>query len=247
VTSHPTAERLPRIGLTTYVEPARWGSWNQRAALLPANYVEMVAAAGGLPVLLPPIVPGDDATAARSAVAGVDGIVLTGGADVAPDHYGATPHAETDLPRADRDRWELAVLRAALAADMPVLAVCRGAQVLNVAQGGTLHQHLPDVLHQHNHRPALGTFGQVPVRVEPGTHLAAIMGEAPEVRCHHHQAIDRLGAGLAVSARADDGTIEAVELTDARFALGVQWHPEEAGDTRLFEALIAAATAEPAP
>lgn len=233
----------PLIGLTTYVERARWGAWDQRAALLPASYVEMVVAAGGLPVLLPPIVPGDVASAAAIAVAGVDGLVLTGGADVDPAGYGAAAHAETDEPRADRDGWELALLRAALAVDCPVLAVCRGAQVLNVAQGGTLHQHLPDVLGEDTHRPVPGTFGRVPVRVEAGSRLAAIVGETPEVQCHHHQAIDRLGEGLVVTARAADGTIEGVELIGPRFALGVQWHPEEAGDERLFAALVEAAAA----
>lgn len=236
----------PRIGLTTYVERAQWGVWHERAALLPVSYVEVVATAGGLPILLPPIVPDDDDVdaAAVVAVAGIDGLVLTGGADVDPDHYGAAPHAETDRPRTDRDRWELALLRAALGADRPVLAVCRGAQLLNVAQGGTLHQHLPDVLGALTHRPEMGTFGTVAVRVEPGSRLAGVVGEGIEVQCHHHQAVDGLGDGLAVCARAADGTVEAVELIGAGFALGVQWHPEEQRDVRLFAALVAAARGE---
>ncbi len=237
----------PRIGLTTYVEQAHWGVWDERAALLPASYAEVVATAGGLPVLLPPIVPGDLDAAAATAVAGIDGLVLTGGADVDPGRYGAATHAETDVPRAARDRWELALLRAALDADRPVLAVCRGAQVLNVARGGTLYQHLPDVLGEPTHRPVPGTFGRVPVRVDRGSRLAAIVGEAPEVLCHHHQAIDRLGDGVTACARAADGTIEGVELAGPRFALGVQWHPEEAGDERLFAALVEAAAAVRAP
>lgn len=239
----PISAAMPRIGLTTYVERARWGVWDQRVTLLPVSYAEMVVAAGGLPVLLPPIVPADLAAAAAAAVAGIDGLVLTGGADVDPGRYGAAAHTETDVPRTDRDGWELALLRAAVDADRPVLAVCRGAQVLNVARGGTLHQHLPDVLGAPTHRPVPGTFARVPVLVERGTRLAAIVGEAPEVHCHHHQAIDRLGDGVVVCARAADGTIEGVELAGPRFALGVQWHPEEAGDERLFAALVEAAVA----
>ena len=229
---------LPRIGLSTYVEDARWGVWAQSATLLPSTYAETVAAAGGLPVLLPPVVPGDVDEAAATAVAALDGLVLTGGPDVDPSRYGADPHAETDRPRETRDAWEVALLHAALAADVPVLAVCRGAQLLNVACGGTLHQHLPDVVEGSAHRPALGTFGAVDVEVEPGSHLAKVVGEQIAVSCHHHQAIDELGDGLAVVARAADGTVEAVELEGDGFAVGVQWHPEEDGDTRLFAALI---------
>lgn len=232
---------VPRIGLTTYVERAQWGAWDQRAALLPTSYVEVVARVGGLPVLLPPIVPDDIEGAALAAAAALDGLVLTGGSDVDPDQYGAEPHSQTDRPRLGRDAWELALLRAALAVDQPVLAVCRGAQLLNVALGGTLHQHLPDVTGDASHRPEVGTFGQVRMTVDPASRLARIVGEAPEGQCHHHQAIDRLGDGLAVCARAADGTIEGVEVVGARFAIGVQWHPEEAGDERLFAALVDAA------
>lgn len=233
---------MPRIGLTTYVEPAHWGVWDEQAALLPANYVEMVALAGGVPVLLPPIVPGALADAAAIAIAGVDGLVLTGGADIGPGHYGAVSHPETEVPRTDRDAWELALLRAALDVDAPVLAVCRGVQLLNVARGGTLHQHLPEVVGDDTHRPELGRYARVPVEVEHGSRLAAIVGEAPEVSCHHHQAIDRLGDGLAACAHAGDGTVEGVELRGFRFVLGVQWHPEADGDGRLFAALVEAAT-----
>ena len=232
---------VPRIGLTTYLEQARFGVWDERSALLPASYVEVVAAAGALPVLLPPIVPGDMDVAAATAMGGVDGLVLTGGSDVDPSRYGSAAHPSTDAPQTDRDAWELALLRAALAVDRPVLAVCRGAQLLNVARGGTLHQHLPDVLGEPTHRPVSGSYGQVPVHVDRGTRLASIVGEAPGVQCHHHQAIDQLGEGLTVCARAADGTIEGVELAGARFALGVQWHPEEDGDDRLFKALVEAA------
>lgn len=233
---------MPLIGLSTYVEHAQWGVWDQRAALLPTNYIEVVARVGGLPVLLPPIVPTDIDGAAAAVVAGLHGLVLTGGSDVDPEQYGAPAHAETDAPRGERDTWELALLRAALASDLPVLAVCRGAQLLNVAMGGTLHQHLPEVVGEPTHRPALGSFGRVRMEVDPTSRLAAIVGEAPDGQCHHHQAVDRLGDGLIVCARAADGTVEGVELPSARFALGVQWHPEEDGDERLFAALVAAAS-----
>lgn len=232
---------MARIGLTTYLEPARWGAWDQPAALLPTTYVESVTAAGALPVLLPPLYPGEVAAAAGAAVAVVDGLVLTGGSDVDPGRYGAAAHSETDAPRAQRDLWEAALLRAALEVDRPVLAVCRGAQLLNVERGGTLHQHLPEVLGEVTHRPRLGAFAAVAIAVDPGSRLADIVGHAPDVLCHHHQAIDRLGEGVEVCARAADGTVEAVELPAARFALGVQWHPEESGDPRLFAALIDAA------
>lgn len=231
------AHPVVRVGLSTYVEDAAWGVWAQRAALLPADYVETVVAAGALPVLLPPIVPDGDA-AARAAVAAIDALVLTGGPDIDPDRYGAARDERTDAPRAERDGWELALLGAAHGAGIPILAVCRGAQLLNVACGGTLHQHLPE---PSDHRPELGRFGTVEVHVEPGSRLAALVGTEVQASCHHHQAIDRLGAGLAVTARAVDGTVEAVEVPD-RFVVGVQWHPEHDHDARLFRALVEAAT-----
>jgi len=237
----------PRIGLSTYVERARWGVWDEVAALLPASYVEVVARAGGVPVLLPPIVPVDVDGAATVVVAGLDGLVLTGGPDVDPERYGAPAHAETDVPRKERDAWEAALLRAALAVRQPVLAVCRGAQLMNVALGGTLHQHLPEVLGEPTHRPALGAFARVRMEVTRDSRLGAIVGEHTEGQCHHHQAIDRLGEGLVVSARAADGTIEAVELPGDGFVVGVQWHPEEDGDEALFAALVRAASSVSAP
>ena len=200
MTPPPTDHPIVRIGLTTYVNRARYGVWDEKAALLPASYAEGVAAAGGLPVLLPPIVPSDVVAAAAVAIAGIDGLVLTGGGDVDPDLYGAAPHLETDPPNARRDAWELALLRAALGADLPVLAVCRGMQLLNVACGGTLHQHLPEVVGDVTHRPHLGSFAPVVVHVESGTRLAAIVGASDEVRCHHHQAIDRIGDRLTICA-----------------------------------------------
>ena len=227
--------RRPVIGITTYVERATWGPWDRDAALLPRSYVAAVVAAGGVPVLLPPVPDAADDVAAR-----LDGLLLSGGADVDPALYGQDPHATTDAPRPDRDQWERALLEAALDRRIPVLAVCRGLQVLNVARGGTLHQHLPEVCGGEVHRPALGSYGAVAVRVVHGSKLADIVGERLEVPCHHHQAVDHLGDGLWATATASDGTIEAVELSDPdRWVVGVQWHPEDGVDARLFDAFVA--------
>jgi gamma-glutamyl-gamma-aminobutyrate hydrolase PuuD len=217
---------LPRIGLPTYVEPAQWGAWDRPAALLPRSYVDAVTAAGGLPVMLPPVdVPG----AAEAAVDALDGLVLTGGADIGD--------------RADRDGWEHALLAVALERDLPVLAVCRGLQLVDVAMGGSLHQHVPDVVGHEGHRSVPGTYGSTHVKVTPGTRLASIIGDDADVPCHHHQSIAVVADGLAVSALADDGVIEAIEAPDRRFLVGVQWHPEDGSDARLFAALVEAARA----
>ncbi len=229
--------RRPRIGLTTYREPARWGIWQGEAALLPANYVDTVWRAGGVPVLLPPVPSG-----AEEAVAGVDGLLVSGGGDVEPERYGAAPHSETRGVSPQRDAWEAAVVRAALALRQPVLGVCRGMQVLNVVAGGTLHQHVPDVVGHDRHRPGVAVFGTTSVHVSPGSRLHDLLGARVDVRCYHHQSVDRLGAGAQVVASAADGTVEAIELTGFPFAIGVQWHPEEKpDDVRLLQALVAAA------
>jgi gamma-glutamyl-gamma-aminobutyrate hydrolase PuuD len=211
--------------------------------VLPESYFELVAAAGGRPVLLPPTrrAPGGPGAGAAEVIGILDGLVLTGGGDVDPSAYGeaADPHVAGVNP--DRDASEMALLAAALEADLPVLAICRGMQILNVELGGTLHQHLPDVVGQDAHRTAPLVFGPVDITTDPDTRAAAVFGAATTVLCSHHQAIDRLGRGLAVTAQAGDGVIEAVELTSATFVLGVQWHPEEGGDQRPFDALVAAA------
>jgi len=231
----------PRIGLTTYIEDARWGVWDRPAALLPHSYVAAVLAAGGLPVLLPPASSEDGGRSARSALAAVDALILTGGGDVSPASYGAAPHPATGGVSPDRDAWEIALLTAALARDLPVLAICRGAQVMNVARGGTLHQHVPDEVGHEGHRPEPGVLGMTSVRLAPGTPLAAILDESIKVPCYHHQAVDRLGDGLVAAGWADDGLVEALFIEDHRFALAVQWHPEDGDDLRLFEALVGAA------
>ena len=231
--------RPPVIGLTAYCEQARWSHWHQPAVLLPANYAEQVAAAGGIPVLLPPL-PG-----AASAVDRLDGVLLTGGGDVGPGRYGAQPHPATSRVSESRDAAELEVLAAAVAAGKPVLGVCRGMQLLNVARGGTLCQHLDNGA---GHTPSPGTFGSHPVRVAAGSRLAGILGAngtGVDVPTAHHQAIDRLGDGLVATAWADDGVIEAVERSDgsAPFLVAVQWHPEAGADPRLMKALVGAASA----
>jgi gamma-glutamyl-gamma-aminobutyrate hydrolase PuuD len=174
----------------------------------------------------------------------MDALVLTGGPDVAPATYGASPHAQTDEPRLERDHWEMALCQAALRQGLPLLAICRGLQVLNVATGGTLHQHLPDVLGHDDHRPALGRTSPNRVDLVQGSRAASVLGLRTEGHCHHHQAVDRLGAGLVAVGAAEDGTVEAVEVAGPGFALGVQWHPEDnPADNRLFVALVEAARA----
>jgi gamma-glutamyl-gamma-aminobutyrate hydrolase PuuD len=228
----------PQIGLTASVERARHGAWDEESALLPLSYVSAVIRSGGWPVLLPPA-PVDP----QRVVALLDGLVVTGGPDVDPELYGAARHEQTGRTRRERDTWEVSLCRAALAADIPLLAICRGLQVLNVAQGGTLHQHLPEVVGHSLHRVALGQMQTNLVTLRPGSAAASILGPESEGLCHHHQAIDQLGTGLDPVGVAADGTIEAVEVKGKSFALGVQWHPEDnPDDDRLFLALLDAAT-----
>ncbi|MCF6521961.1 gamma-glutamyl-gamma-aminobutyrate hydrolase family protein [Streptomyces sp. JJ36] len=239
--------RIPLIGMTTYLADARWGAWELPATLLPAAYAQSVQAAGGHPVLLP---PGDPATAAGVA-ARLDGVVLAGGEDVDPALYGAERHPRTDPPVPVRDRWESAVLAAALERDLPVLGICRGMQLMNVHAGGTLTQHLPDDVGHHGHNARPGVFAQHVVTTVPGTRIGELLPGATEVATHHHQAVGRLGAGLTAAAHAEDGTVEAVEFPGRTFALGVQWHPEMDSAAQPLSALIEAArqhaTAGPEP
>jgi putative glutamine amidotransferase len=237
----------PHVGISVYGETARWGPWDRLAALLPMSYPEAVAAAGGVPVLLPPL-PGIE-----EAVSRLDALVLSGGGDIDPALYGADPHPLTERVYPARDQAERALVARALAAGVPVLAICRGLQIVNVSRGGTLRQHLPDEVGHHGHGSAAGTYGSHPVRIAAGSMLSRILGPAEadgEVRAgvptSHHQAISQLGDGLVATAWADDGTIEAVEPDPAAgggtgFLLAVQWHPEAGDDPRLFEALISSA------
>ncbi|MFC8175148.1 gamma-glutamyl-gamma-aminobutyrate hydrolase family protein [Streptomyces sp. NPDC057325] len=223
----------PLIGVTTYLDRARWGVWDMEAALLPAPYPRLVRESGGIAVMLPP----DRPAVAAAVVARLDGLVVAGGADVEPVRYGAEPDPRTGPPARERDSWELALIDAALASGTPLLGICRGMQLLNVALGGTLVQHLD------GHVEAVGVIGRHKVEPVPGTRYASLVPETAEVPTYHHQAVDRLGAGLAVSARAEDGTVEAVEVAGPVWALGVQWHPEMDEDRRVMRGLIEAAAA----
>jgi putative glutamine amidotransferase len=221
------------------LEQAQTGVWDVQASFLPKVYFEAVNRAGGIAVLLPP--QPVDAEIASAVLDGLDGLIITGGKDVDPARYGQVAHPETDEPRPDRDAWEDALLTAAIDRGLPFLGICRGAQLLNVALGGTLHQHLPEVVGSTRYNLGRGEFAQNEVTVE-GSRLASLIGESVVGRSYHHQAIDEVAEGLVVTARSDDGTIQAVELPDAAFGVGVQWHPEQdQDDIRLFEGLVEAA------
>ncbi|GAA3369419.1 gamma-glutamyl-gamma-aminobutyrate hydrolase family protein [Streptomyces sannanensis] len=223
----------PLIGVSTYLEAsAKWGVWDLPAALLPAVYPRLVQAAGGLAAMLPP----DDPAHAASVVARLDGLVIAGGPDVDPSRYGTERDPRTGPPAHERDAWELALIEAALASGTPLLGICRGMQLLNVARGGTLVQHMD------GHTAGVGVMGLHPVTPVPGTLYASVVPEESSVPTYHHQAVDRLGDGLVASAHAsDDGTVEAVELPGEEWVLGVQWHPEMGEDTRVMAALARAA------
>ena len=221
----------PVVGITTYVTDARWGYWNLEAALIPFDYVKAVEHAGGRPLLVPPSMDGIDET-----LDALDAVVFTGGSDLDPEFYGEQAQPETIGVVRMRDEAELAMLRAALERDMPVLGICRGIQVLNVGLGGDLEQHLEG----HRNDPP-GEFLAHDVVIEPNTRLADMLGERTTVMSHHHQGIKTLAPGLVETARADDGLLEAVEAPERRFTVGVLWHPEAGQDARLFETLVAEA------
>ena len=229
----------PLIGITAYAEPSvSWGVWEVPAAVIPLAYVEMIEAAGGRALLVPPSEEGIDET-----LDALDAVLFSGGADLDPSEYGHEPHPETTGTRPERDRGELALLRAALERDMPVLAVCRGSQVLNVARGGDLVQHLPDVLGDEKHKHTPGVFADHEVEVKQGTRLGSLLGSRAPVKSHHHQGFGTVGEGLVESAWAEDGTLEAIEDPAKRFAVGVLWHPEAGEDGALFRALVEEARA----
>jgi putative glutamine amidotransferase len=236
----------PVIGLTSYRQRAQTGVWDVQASFLPAVYIDAVTKAGGIAVLLPPQDP-VDAGIATQIVDGLDGLIVTGGGDVAPERYGAERHEKTDPLNAIRDAWEDALLAAAIDREVPFLGICRGLQVLNVNRGGTLLQHLPDVVGDDRYNKGGGNFSTNRVEVAPGTGLSGLLDGDPEldVKSYHHQAVQDVGAGLRVTARSGDGTIQALELEGVPFGVAVQWHPEEdaAEDVRLFAGLIDAAKA----
>jgi len=223
----------PLIGITTYVERATWGAWDTEAALIPYDYVRAVERAGGRAVLVPPDEDGNE-----EILDALDGLVFSGGNDLAPESYGAQAHPATNGTNPARDRGELALLTAALDRDLPVLAICRGFEVLNVARGGDLVQHLPDVVGHEEHRAVLGEFSDHAVSVDPSSRIGEVRGA---VKSHHHQALGQVGDGLREVAWAEDGTVEALEDPDKPFLVGVLWHPEAGEDLRLFEQLVEAA------
>jgi putative glutamine amidotransferase len=223
----------PLIGITTYVEPASWGHWQVEAALVPYDYVRAVENAGGRAVLVPPDDDGID-----EVLDALDGLVFSGGNDLGPQEYGADAHPATTGTNPERDRGELALLEEALARNLPVLAICRGFEVLNVARGGNLVQHLPEILGHEEHRAVVGEFSEHAVSVDPSSRIREVRGP---VMSHHHQGIGRVGEGLREVAWADDGTVEAIEDPEKSFVVGVLWHPEAGEDQRIFEQLVEAA------
>ena len=230
--------RVPLIGLTSYAEDARWAVWEGKAAVVGWVYVDAIHRAGGRTILIP---PSEDAV--HETLDAIDALVLAGGQDIDPAAYGADPHRETQAPQPDRDRAELALVQAALDRDMPVLAICRGMQVMNVARGGSLIQHLPEHTGTTAHREVVGVFSEHPVEIAAGSVLERALGPTAPVLSHHHQATAALGDGLVPVAWAEDGTIEAIEDPSRAFALGVQWHPEEGEDLALFREVVAAGRA----
>ncbi|MGV8857675.1 gamma-glutamyl-gamma-aminobutyrate hydrolase family protein [Rhodoglobus sp.] len=235
--------KRPLIGLTSYLEQAQTGVWDLPASFLPKIYFEAVTDAGGIAVLLPP--QPVDSEIAASIIQSLDGLILTGGKDVDAARYGQEAHPTADVPRKDRDAFEDALLRAAIEQNVPFLGICRGAQMLNVTLGGTIIQHLPDVIGTSRYSAGGGVFLVNDVAVEHDTILSSLLGgdDSVAVKSYHHQAIDTLADGLIVSGRGDDGVIQAVELPSVDFGVAVQWHPEEDAkqDLRLFEGVVAAA------
>jgi putative glutamine amidotransferase len=224
----------PVIGLTSYLEPAKWGAWDQPAALIPWNYVNKLQAAGATVVILPPDADNQD------AISRLDGLVMAGGADIEPARYGAAHQEGTDKPRVERDASELSLYRAAREANLPVFGICRGLQIMAVAHGGSLHQHLPDVVGNTLHRDAPGTFSNHGATFTPGSLIADLVGATEvTVNSSHHQAVDSPG-DLTVTGYAEDGTIEVCEDPSAEFVLGVQWHPEFSNDEQVSENLFRA-------
>ncbi|MGB9377332.1 MAG: gamma-glutamyl-gamma-aminobutyrate hydrolase family protein [Mycobacteriales bacterium] len=227
----------PLIGISSYVEQATWGAWDTRVTLLPQRYVDSIHAAGGRAVVVPPLPDG-----VAEVVGALDGLVLSGGVDIDPARYGAERDPHTEEPRPDRDAGELALLAAATEADLPVLGICRGMELMCVAAGGSLIQDLPGAVGSQRHRAGRGIYAEHPVETVPGSLLAALLGPEATVSSYHHQGVAEAGY-LTVSALAPDATIEGVERPECRFNVGVLWHPEVTDDLRLFTALVAAAAA----
>ena len=230
----------PVIGLTSYRQRGQTGVWDTEMAMLPAFYLEGVTRAGGLAVILPP--QQVDSEEARNLLAGLDGLIITGGRDVEAARYGHESHEKAEKPDLLRDLLEDELISAAIQMKLPFLGICRGAQMLNVNRGGTLIQHLPDVVGDNRYLQGEGNFAHMQMSVREGSLLSSIVGEQVDnAALYHHQAIDEPGEGLQVVAYSPDGIVQAVEVEDHPFGLAVQWHPEQTlDDLRLFEALVAA-------
>lgn len=229
------------IGISTYLEPSSWGHWSDvPAALIPHHYVEKVERAGGVAVLIPPRLDADSDWA--NAVLGrLDGLILAGGVDVEPARYGQDPHPSVQASRQDRDAAELSLATASAELDLPVLGICRGMQVMAVAAGGTVEQHVPDRVGHNGHAPAPATYGSHRVRIQPGSRLGELLGTEVDVPSYHHQSVADHPGYRPTAWDPDDGTLEGMEDSSARFRLAVQWHPEVSDDIRLFQALVTAA------
>jgi putative glutamine amidotransferase len=240
----------PVIGITCYVEEVDRPPWRgQSSAVLPYRYVDQVQRAGGVAAVLPPRHDVDEVMAAL-LLDRVDGLVIGGGADVHAGRYDADPHPSSQDPRHDRDAWEIALVHAAATSDLPLLGICRGMQVMAVAAGASLDQHLPEVVGHDGHCPEPGAFASHRVAPVPGSRLARLLGQdVLDVPTYHHQAVHPgtlEGSGFVAAAWHDDGTLEAMEDPTARFRVAVQWHAEESEEAGLFEALVEAAAARAA-
>lgn len=227
----------PVIGIAGYRERARWNIWDTEATIIQQSFVDALAEQGGRSVIIPADCEDSD------VMARLDGLLLPSGADISPSRYGQPRHASTDAPQEIRDAAELMLLRAALEADTPVLGVCRGLQLLALVYGGTLHQHLPEVLGHSGHMPQEGVLGEHEVAFTRGSLAAQVFGERATVNSHHHQGVADSGS-LAVTGRSPDGLCEAAEDPRRRFVLGVQWHPEVTKDKELFAAFVEACVAD---
>jgi len=224
----------PIIGITGELDAARWGNWIREAVVSPVSYTRAVERAGGTPVILPPV----PATSVPVLIAGINGLVLSGGRDVDPSLYNEAPHERTDIPDHRRDRFELILTRAAIEADLPFLAIGRGMHILNVARGGTLTQHLPDRIGNESHKPDPVKMTIHDVQITAESKLGRVLGETAQVPAAHHQAVNQIGSGLLTVAWTMDQVVEAIEVQGHRFGVGVQWDPEDGDDLRLFESLV---------
>jgi len=233
----------PAVGICAAIDRVVRGPWDEEVAFIQRSYLRAMSRARAVAVVLPPT---DDPAALDELLDRIDALLLAGGSDIDPATYGAAADRHTTGTWPERDRFEVALARRALERGIPLLGVCRGMQLLNVARGGTLVQHLPDVLGHNEHRTKPGVFGEHEVRLEPGSLAARAAGsERTTVKSHHHQAVDRLGEGLVATGWSEPGdVIEAIELADHRsYVLGVLWHPEEDGESRVIESLVEAARA----